>query len=84
MPVLSFNPEVRYILATSDTLLTNAEAFASATASERPLYPSVEFLLHTHNLKASDIKATGPGGRLLKGDVLAHIGEIHASAPEAL
>jgi e3 binding domain len=65
-------------------VLTILIAFASPATSERPLYPSVEFLLHTHNLSASDIKATGPGGRLLKGDVLAHLGQIPASAPEAI
>src|ERR1700761_8539647 len=66
------------------TVLTSSKAFASAVSSGRPLYPSVELLLHTHNISASDIKATGPGGRLLKGDVLAHIGQIPASAPEAI
>lgn len=44
----------------------------------------MEALLHEHNLKASDIKPTGPSGRILKGDVLAYIGEIPASAPESL
>jgi len=39
-------------------------------------------LLHINNLQASDIKATGPGGRLTKGDVLAHLGQIPKSAPE--
>jgi hypothetical protein len=48
------------------------------------LYPSVEVLLHTNNLKASDVTATGPQGRLLKGDVLAHLGKIPSEAPESL
>jgi pyruvate/2-oxoglutarate dehydrogenase complex dihydrolipoamide acyltransferase (E2) component len=49
-----------------------------------PLYPSVEVLLHTHNIKADSINATGPNGRLLKGDVLAFLNEIPASAPQIL
>lgn len=49
-----------------------------------PLYPSVEALLHTHNIKADSISATGPNGRLLKGDVLAFLREIPSSAPQKL
>jgi hypothetical protein len=45
------------------------------------LYPSVEILLHTHHLSASNIKPSGPGGRILKGDVLAHLGDIPRSYP---
>jgi hypothetical protein len=37
--------------------------------------------LHTHNISISDIKPSGPGGRILKGDVLAALGEIPASYP---
>jgi hypothetical protein len=46
------------------------------------LYPSVQVLLHTHKLSASEISPTGPDGRLLKGDVLAHIGDIPSSYPK--
>lgn len=49
-----------------------------------PLYPSVEHLLHVNGLSAADansIPATGPGGRLLKGDVLAYLGKISKDAP---
>ncbi|TID20610.1 hypothetical protein E2P81_ATG05246 [Venturia nashicola] len=49
-----------------------------------PLYPSVEVLLHTHNVNANSINATGPNGRLLKGDVLAFLKEIPASSPQKL
>ncbi|QDS72362.1 hypothetical protein FKW77_008183 [Venturia effusa] len=49
-----------------------------------PLYPSVEVLLHTHNIKADSVNATGPNGRLLKGDVLAFLKEIPSSAPQQL
>ena len=47
-----------------------------------PLFPSVAQLLHEKRIPASDadnIPATGPKGRLLKGDVLAYLGSIPAS-----
>ncbi|EGV62704.1 pyridoxine biosynthesis protein [Yamadazyma tenuis] len=44
------------------------------------LFPSVELLLHKHHISPEDafakIEASGPNGRLLKGDVLAYLGEI--------
>ena len=49
-----------------------------------PLYPSVEHLLHTNGLSKDDadkIPASGPNGRLLKGDVLAHLGRINKEYP---
>ena len=47
-----------------------------------PLYPSVAQLLHGKGLPTSEadhIPATGPKGRLLKGDVLAYLGFIESS-----
>jgi len=44
-----------------------------------PLYPSVSQLLHERAIPKSDISkipASGPNGRLLKGDVLAYVGAI--------
>lgn len=35
--------------------------------------PAVRALLEQYALKAEDVKATGPQGLLLKGDVLNHI-----------
>lgn len=52
-----------------------------------PLYPSVEHLLHTNGLSHADadrIPATGPNGRLLKGDVLAYLGQINKDYPGKL
>lgn len=57
---------------------------ASTASANRPLYPSVVALLHANGLSESDaasITATGPGGRLLKGDILAHLGNIHKEYP---
>ena len=49
-----------------------------------PLYPSVAHLLHTNGLSKADadnIPASGPKGRLLKGDVLAFLGRIDKAYP---
>ncbi|KAK7526744.1 uncharacterized protein IWZ02DRAFT_468063 [Phyllosticta citriasiana] len=48
-----------------------------------PLYPSVLFTLQANGLSKEDadkIPATGPNGRLLKGDVLAYVGRLSDSA----
>ncbi|KAJ9643492.1 pre-tRNA nuclear export protein [Coniosporium tulheliwenetii] len=47
-----------------------------------PLYPAVQHLIHENGLSMEDaakIPATGPNGRLLKGDVLAYLGRIEKS-----
>ncbi|AOA61082.1 Pyruvate dehydrogenase complex binding protein [Komagataella phaffii CBS 7435] len=47
---------------------------------KQTLLPSVELLLHENGLSKEDalakIQATGPSGRILKGDVLAYLGKI--------
>jgi pyruvate/2-oxoglutarate dehydrogenase complex dihydrolipoamide acyltransferase (E2) component len=50
-----------------------------------PLYPSVQHLLLQNGLSKDDahkISASGPGGRLLKGDVLAYLGKIEKNYPD--
>lgn len=52
-----------------------------------PLYPSVHALIKQHGIEesvVSQITPTGPGGRLLKGDVLAYLGAIKAETPAQL
>lgn len=47
-----------------------------------PLYPSIVQLLHENGLSKSDadkIPASGPKGRLLKGDVLSYLGSIKSA-----
>ena len=47
-----------------------------------PLYPSVQHILRQHGMSeddASKIPASGPRGRLLKGDVLAYLGSVDRS-----
>ena len=50
-----------------------------------PLSPAVRLLLETHKLDSKLIPSTGPGGRLLKGDVLQFMksGGTVAAQPSA-
>lgn len=67
----------------------NLTGFQSNAATQTqnpayPLYPSVTQLLHQQGIpdsEVSKIPATGPKGRLLKGDVLAYLGSIQADYP---
>jgi len=45
----------------------------SPRAGETRVMPAAARLVAEHGLRASDVKATGPGGRLLKEDVLRHV-----------
>lgn len=58
-------------------------AAGKAQKQTYPLYPSVQHLLKQNGLpkeEADKIPASGPNGRLLKGDVLAYLGKINESA----
>ncbi|KAF3922062.1 hypothetical protein ABW20_dc0108095 [Dactylellina cionopaga] len=46
--------------------------------------PGLTHLLHANSLEMSDVRGTGPGGRVLKGDVLAHLGKIDKGKPKSL
>ncbi|RVD87722.1 uncharacterized protein DFL_001935 [Arthrobotrys flagrans] len=46
--------------------------------------PGLIHLLHTNGLRMSDVNGTGPQGRVLKGDILAHIGQIDKNKPKSL
>lgn len=65
-----------------------AKAAGSGTYEHKyPLLPSVGHLVKGNGLTEADvskIQGTGPGGRLLKGDVLAYLGSINADAPAAV
>ena len=50
-----------------------ASSVATSNADEGTrVMPSAQRLLAQKGLSANDVQATGPGGRLLKGDVLRH------------
>ena len=54
---------------------------AGASLSAPRVMPAAERELAQHGIEAKDVEATGPGGRLLKEDVLRHAGKQPASAP---
>ncbi|PKY05982.1 putative pyruvate dehydrogenase complex component Pdx1 [Aspergillus campestris IBT 28561] len=72
-------------------VLSTGRRFQSSSAGQTqnpsyPLYPSVSQLLHQNGIPESDlskIPASGPKGRLLKGDVLAYIGAIPRDYPSS-
>ena len=50
-----------------------------AKGSSKPLGPAVKTLIATHSLNPNDIVASGPQGRLLKGDVLKYLETVPES-----
>ncbi|MEM1248371.1 MAG: 2-oxoglutarate dehydrogenase complex dihydrolipoyllysine-residue succinyltransferase [Acidobacteriota bacterium] len=56
---------------------------APSSAEQGPIMPAAARLLAQHGLQASDVKATGPGGRLLKEDVENHVAGAAAAPPAA-
>lgn len=63
-----------------------AGSAAPAPAAAAPLAPSVRRLVEEHALDPASIEASGKGGRLVKGDVLAHLAKPTAppAAPDAV
>jgi hypothetical protein len=58
-----------------------------AQKQKYPLYPAVQHLLKASGLplqEADKIPASGPNGRLLKGDVLAYIGKVSKNYPSEI
>lgn len=67
----------------SDSKPAPAGIFSKADPNQF-LFPSVELLLHENHISKEEalekIEASGPKGRLTKGDVLAYLGQIEKSA----
>ncbi|WBW73091.1 pyruvate dehydrogenase protein x component, Pdx1 [Schizosaccharomyces osmophilus] len=81
LPEVSSTPEKVTNLKPS---LEPSSSSSSSSSQNTPLLPSVAHLLHLHKIQdPSVIAATGPRGRLLKGDVLAFVGEIKKDAPKS-
>jgi hypothetical protein len=66
---------------------SSGSIFVQANPNQK-FSPSVELLLHENNISREDalktIKASGPKGRILKGDVLAHLGKINSCKIESI
>ena len=59
-----------------------ADEEAPAAGEEPRVMPAARRALAEAGLEASEVAATGPGGRLLKEDVIRHLEERPAPAPE--
>lgn len=70
----------------ADTSAQKAQG-GKAQKQKYPLYPAVQHLLKASGLSVADadnIPASGPNGRLLKGDVLAYVGKISKNYPSEI
>lgn len=87
----AFMPQVNPRRGNADILTCSFSGLASTSAPQTqnpayPLYPSVTQLLHEKGVpdsEVSKIPASGPQGRLLKGDVLAYLGVIPSDYPSS-
>jgi 2-oxoglutarate dehydrogenase E2 component (dihydrolipoamide succinyltransferase) len=62
--------------AATPTATTNARSDSPQPAQATPaarVMPAAERVMAEHDLRAQDVHASGPGGRLLKEDVLRHL-----------
>ena len=59
-----------------------AESGEDTPQGEPRVMPAAQQELAKHGLDASEVKATGPGGRLLKEDVLRHVEDADAKQAE--
>jgi len=80
----SEKPVSRTSSSDTSTSKSSSKSQTKSVPQKYPLYPSVQFLLHGKGLSEEDaakITASGPNGRLLKGDVLAYLGRIEKAYP---
>lgn len=87
-PLSSKSEDAPFSSSPKASQLSNSSSKSASQASARnsnqtyPLYPSITQLFHEKGIPTSDadqIPASGPKGRLLKGDVLAYLGTISKS-----
>ncbi|ROW12785.1 hypothetical protein VMCG_00566 [Cytospora schulzeri] len=67
----------------TEPAVTEGKSSGKAQKQTYPLFPSIIQLLHENGIdqsKIHEIPATGPKGRLLKGDVLVYLGKAKASS----
>ncbi|KAL1857659.1 pyridoxine biosynthesis protein [Diaporthe australafricana] len=72
---------------TSEPATHGAKGSGKAQKQTYPLFPSIIQLLHENGVdesKVHEIPATGPKGRLLKGDVLVYLGKAKANSASSV
>lgn len=73
--------------AASEPATHGARGSGKAQKQTYPLFPSIIQLLHQNGIdesKVHEIPATGPKGRLLKGDVLVYLGKAKANSASSV
>lgn len=68
-------------VATSESSKSSPETPTSSSKSSGFVMPAAQRLLDEHGLSASQVPAHGPGGRLLKEDVLAFVRDQQSTPP---
>ncbi|WLF79215.1 pyridoxine biosynthesis protein [Lodderomyces elongisporus] len=72
----------------SENTVSSGSSVLQAANSNQKFSPAVELLLHENNITKdealSKIKASGPNGRILKGDVLSYLGKIQPESIESI
>lgn len=66
-------PSDKPAAATPGTAAPAAEAKAAVASTDARVMPAAQRLLDENKLKAGDVAASGPGGRVLKEDVVRHL-----------
>jgi len=61
----------------------SSAAASTGAATATTVMPAAERVLHENNLRSDQVAASGPGGRLLKEDVMRHVAGQSAAAPPA-
>lgn len=67
----------------TDAPQAKSDSTADGSDEKSFVMPAAQRLLDEHGLDAADVPASGPGGRLLKEDVLAHVKESRKPAAKA-
>ncbi|CAK7264219.1 pyridoxine biosynthesis protein [Sporothrix epigloea] len=87
-PADDSTPAAAPATTTSSSSTATKKKSSGAAPRHSTLYPSVYLLIKQSGLDPAavvgEMTPTGPGGRLLKGDVLAYLGKVAASVPEQL
>ncbi len=82
----SAKPKAEQSEASDSTTTKPAAAHAAAGSTATTVMPAAQRALDEHGLNAGDVPATGPGGRLLKEDVLNYVknppAQSNGSAPK--
>lgn len=82
-PELVYDPKPGEAADAQAQKLASNVADAGAADAEAHVMPAAQRLLDEHGLSARDVRATGPGGRLLKEDVQRLVDERAAESKQA-